>query len=336
MKVENIILKERQTERDNAISAIRLISMIFIVLCHFFQYYDNELAWWFNVGVYIFFAVSGFLYGSRNIMDPISFIKKNFKKILVPYYIFLIPAIIFYFIFAPNKITLFSAVKAFFCAGTIQGLGNLWFVGYILFCYLITPYLYWIVKKLENSSFIRMIISFTVILIFVQILGILFNSYFRPDRISGYIIGYFIAVLYKKYGFYLLKYLCVFIDVLCIFVNGVRIYFKYILHLKTGTLFNYFENYAHLILGLAVFLTLYIAFKNIKNNRILKFSDKYSYSVYIVHQFFILSPFNLMTITLIKPFNWVIVLALVAVAAIILKYISEKILRFIEKILRPF
>ena len=121
MKVENIILKERQTERDNAISAIRLIAMIFIVLCHFFQYYDNELAWWFNVGVYIFFAVSGFLYGSRNIMDPISFIKKNFKKILVPYYIFLIPAIIFYFIFAPNKITLFSAVKPFFAREQFKG-----------------------------------------------------------------------------------------------------------------------------------------------------------------------------------------------------------------------
>lgn len=335
MKLENT-LTVRQTERDNAISAIRLIAMIFIVLCHFFQYYDNELAWWFNVGVYIFFAVSGFLYGNKDITDPISFIKKNFKKILIPYYIFLIPAIILYFIFAPNKITLLSAVKSIFCVGTIQGLGNLWFVGYILFCYLITPYLYWVVKKLENSSLIRLIISFAVILIFVQILGILLNSYFRPDRISGYIIGYFIAVMYKKYGFCFLKYLCVFTDILCIFANGIRIYFKYILHLKTGSLFSYFENYAQLILGLAIFLTLYIAFKNIKNNRIFKLSDKYSYSVYIVHQFFILSPFNLMAITFINPFNWIIVLAAVAVSSLILKYISEKILRYSVKRLKPF
>ena len=59
--------------------------MVLIIACHFLQYYGNELAWWLNVGMQIFFVVSGFLYGNKNINDPIQFIKQRLKKILIPY-----------------------------------------------------------------------------------------------------------------------------------------------------------------------------------------------------------------------------------------------------------
>lgn len=45
--------KEKQV-RDIKISFIRMIAMFSIILCHFFQYYHLELAWWFNVGVQVF------------------------------------------------------------------------------------------------------------------------------------------------------------------------------------------------------------------------------------------------------------------------------------------
>lgn len=40
--------------KNYAISLIRLISMLFIIICHVLQNIGHELAWWFNVGVQIF------------------------------------------------------------------------------------------------------------------------------------------------------------------------------------------------------------------------------------------------------------------------------------------
>lgn len=63
-----------------AISYSRFIAMVMIVLCHFFQFYNNELAWWFNVGVQIFLIISGFLYGMKSIEDPCLFYSDRCKK----------------------------------------------------------------------------------------------------------------------------------------------------------------------------------------------------------------------------------------------------------------
>lgn len=38
-------VKSDLIKRDNAISFIRFVSMIMIVLCHFLQYFNLELAW---------------------------------------------------------------------------------------------------------------------------------------------------------------------------------------------------------------------------------------------------------------------------------------------------
>lgn len=35
-------------KKDYTISIIRVLSMVSIVLCHFFQYYDIEIAWQFK------------------------------------------------------------------------------------------------------------------------------------------------------------------------------------------------------------------------------------------------------------------------------------------------
>ena len=69
------------TGKNAAIEYIRVIGMVLILLCHFSQYYGSDLALWFNVGVQIFLIVSGFLYGSKEIEDPVAFIGKQFKKI---------------------------------------------------------------------------------------------------------------------------------------------------------------------------------------------------------------------------------------------------------------
>ena len=48
------------SQYDYSISMIRAMSMVAIITCHFMQYLDIELAWWFNVGVQVFLCISGY------------------------------------------------------------------------------------------------------------------------------------------------------------------------------------------------------------------------------------------------------------------------------------
>ncbi len=318
------------SKQDNAISYVRLVAMAMIVLCHFFQFYSCELAYWFNVGVQIFFVISGFLYGSKDIDSPIDFICRQFKKILIPYYVFLTVAFVLYAIFARASLSLDAVARAVFCVGTVDGLGHLWFIGYILACYLLTPYLYWLRKKIEGYSLLGMTLIYIAVCLMLVVLGTLTNSYFRPDRICCYIVGFAISSWSNRCGKGVFKWLLVAFGSLAIILNGVRIYLKYF-HTLSGAgllvkLFTFIEPYCHLLLGVALFLGLYLAFSRLGACILNTLSDKYSFYVYIVHLLFILSPFSTMSLFDFAPLNVLITVVLILGGAIILHLTSNFIL----------
>ena len=239
------------SEKKYNISLLRFIAMSFIILCHFFQYYDLELAWWFNVGVQIFFCISGFLYGGKKITSPIEFIGKNFKKILIPYFCFLIPAIILYFIFHREAITFSTIINALLTSGVINGLGHLWFISYILVCYLITPYLQALADKMRKLKWQAFLCVCVVLTIIGFVLSHSFNSFFVFSRIFCYIFGYFAAVFLQNYKNNTFKFLTCMLILLALVMNMVRIYFKYI-NPRNFILFNSFIEYSHALLGISI------------------------------------------------------------------------------------
>lgn len=127
------------TDKEDYISFLRFGAMCSIVLCHLLQFYGNALAWWFNVGVQIFLIISGFLYGRKEEIKAVSFIAKEFKKILLNYYVYLIVLLPFYVLVFHNPFSIKAFLKLLLGVGDVPGLGHLWFVSTILFCYLITP-----------------------------------------------------------------------------------------------------------------------------------------------------------------------------------------------------
>ena len=303
--------------------------MLMIILCHFLQYYGNELAWWFNVGVQIFFVISGFLYGNKEILNPIDFIIKQFKKILLPYYVFIVPLSIVYFIFSKESISISSCVKLFVCAGTIKGIEHLWFIGYILLCYVITPYLYWISKKAEQCSIVQMTKVYLGVVCITILVGVIFESYFVPSRICCYIIGYFIANYYKKYGLKCIKKITILFWLVNVPLNLIRVYFKYYNIIPKDSfmrsVFNFIEPYAHMILGIGLFLGQYLLFQRTKTFGVVKLSDKFSYYIYIVHHMFVLGPYNIMALTPVEAINWCIVIIAVCISALVLYVVSSKL-----------
>ena len=81
------------TTESVAISYFRVMALVSIISCHIFQALDNRWAWVLNMGVQVFFFISGFLYGHKDIQDWIRWYKNRFKKIYFP---FIITAIVFY------------------------------------------------------------------------------------------------------------------------------------------------------------------------------------------------------------------------------------------------
>ena len=77
-----------------SISCIRVVATLLIILCHVVQEYNNSILAMtgqiFNVGVIIFFFMSGFLYGDKEITNVGKWISNRFVRLMLPIYIFLI------------------------------------------------------------------------------------------------------------------------------------------------------------------------------------------------------------------------------------------------------
>ena len=305
---------------------IRLLSMFSIIACHFCQYYNSEWAWWLNVGVQIFFIISGFLYGNKSIDAPLLWLKKRFVKILTPYYIFLTLAIIGYLIISPETLGLNNIISSYFVVGKIKGISHLWFVSYILFCYIITPYLVFIRDYLSNKNTLFAISSILMIFGVYSIIEILINGHFRPGMVGCYILGYFTAVFVKRTGDRTLN-ICFWISLIPTIVTYIiYCYFHYVCGLVMKGVLVHITDYSHAFLGYTLTMFLMIVFKNMQGSRILEYSDKYSYEIYLVHQLFILSPLTLLTYSQNRITNMAIAMVAIIVSGVILNSMNKTLL----------
>lgn len=151
-----MILSGDGKTRSNTINLIRVLSCFLIVWNHISSHILNGVfnkILWANIGVQIFFFMSGYLYSDKEIQDKAGWLKKNIVKIIKPYWIYL--AIIFPVIASidigrlsiMNVAAAFIGIQGFHSSFLIEGLGQHWFISYILLCYLLTP---WILYKQKN------------------------------------------------------------------------------------------------------------------------------------------------------------------------------------------
>ena len=325
-KVRNYLSTSTGGGKNTTISIIRLLAMMSIIACHFCQYYNSEWAWWLNVGVQVFFIISGYLYGSKSIDEPILWLKKRFIKILTPYYIFLTLAIVGYLIVSPDLLGVGNLLLSYLVVGTIKGISHLWFVSYILFCYIITPYLAAIRDYLSNKSKLYTFSCIAVIVCIYSIIEILIDGHFRPGMIGCYILGFYTAVFVRLTGERSLL-ICFWVSLIpTIISNYVYCHLHYIQGLDMKGLLVHITDYSHAFLGYSITMLLMLLFtKNIRG-RILEYSDKYSYEIYLVHQLFILSPLTLLSFCHSRAINITITFITILVAGVILNNISKAVL----------
>ena len=305
-----------------SISYIRLVATLMIVLCHLLQYYGNRFAYFFNVGVQIFFLVSGFLYGTKDVSFSVDWFKRRFIKIATPYYILVFTVSVIYLLFARADFSWNEFIRVLTFTGDMKGIEHLWFVPYILFCYLITPYL----KAFSSVSKGGVILS----ILLYNIIGVLTPFQFHVPEVDCYIFGFIMANRFQQSGWKKeLNILCVLSLVLSIAMNLFRLYARMIMHAVwvEGKAFYWFELYSHMMMGLALFTLMLICFDNLKDNSVLNLSDKYSYEVYLVHHLFLLSPVAILQLPFNPIVNCILSITAIVVTAWLLKLAENKILK---------
>ena len=99
--------------------------------------------------------------------------------------------------------------------------------------------------------------------------------------------------------------------------------------------YGYFKNYNHVLLGVFLFSIMKMVFERIdfwpRIKQFLNITDKFSYETYLVHQFLILGPFSLMTLTPYLGINILLILIGICILAWLLKQAENKILKVIAK-----
>ena len=319
------------TTRDHTISLLRFLSFCSIVVCHFFQYYGHPLAWWFNLGVQIFLVISGYLYGQKGIpADPLTFVKKNFAKILRPYWTVITLALV---VGTATGLILLHPRHIFeivFLGNYIPGGEHLWFVSCILLCYLITP-LFARLLSAHAKDKRKLVLH---VLFFCFIIQALSSSTlvprFNAAWVNCYLLGFTLGYVLKNQLFHREHLAATFLTLSL--GNILQIYLSYGLHWQFSERGQWYYliwcDYNHVFLGLSLFLVLKILFEHIHFDRhrwllkLLTLSDKYSYEAYLVHQFFIFSAFSLMAL-LPAPWNMTLVTFLAIPAATIVLHLLD-------------
>lgn len=302
-----------------SISYIRLVATIMIVICHYLQAYDNKFAFFFNVGVQVFFLISGFLYGGKKVDFSLDWFKRRFLKIAKPYWVVVLAVATCYFLFDRASFSGSELLHALFFSGTINGIEHLWFIPYILVCYFITPYL----RILKNESFWGILL----VVVFYNIVSILTPFHFHASDVTCYIIGFLMTGCEREDNKKMLKQICFISIPVALIMNIYILYVKWMqADFPNDALHNWLWSYGHSAMGVAFFSIMLLAFKNMKENRLTRCSDKYSYEIYLVHHFFLLSPWAILQLPLPDFFNIILSLVAILLAAYGLKNIETRIL----------
>ena len=284
------------------------------------QYCSLVLAWWFNVGVQIFFCISGYLYGQKKSFLPLNFYKRRFKKILHPYWIIVAIFGVVEVAFFRNDFSIKHFIGALLCRTTISGGEHLWFIPVILMCYVITPLLNAVRDRKASNGLKDVIITVFITTLFFG----LFASSFNPAWMSCYVLGFWIGVNKQEHFFSENAFLVIF-GILAIPLNLIQAYLSYLLKPEfiNGRIYAYWCNYNHVWLGIFIFLALMMITRNVRwgvnSRKVLDLADRYSYETYLVHQFFILGPMSLMAVTSWLPLNIIIIYGCILVSAFALK-----------------
>lgn len=303
-----------------ALSIIRVMAMMLIIACHVCQCYGYKMAFVFNVGVQLFFVISGFLYGKLELpQSPFEFYKKRLVKVYLPYILWVLLIVVVYSVFGLYRVTVKQIVFYVFnlqgFATPIEGLNHLWFLTVLMFCYLTTPWVKKIMLKHESWFVVLFVVCCIVEFLLLK----------KLYSLIAWIALYYVGLVF---GFHYSKRLSNIILVACS-VALIILGMKFNIDMLTSEESTEYSIWLHWIMGLFLFSAIYrcLSSVSISNHKIgvVSHFDKLSYDVYLIHHPLIMGPLSLMFITKYCCLNVIIMLVSVYLLALVFHLIHTKI-----------
>ena len=132
------------------------MAMLFIIACHFCAHLGNNmLSEVFQVGVFIFFFISGFLYGDKKIDDYKKWFLNRVKRIFIPLYLYILLNICLHGGITINKtliFQLFNLQGLFMIFQKMSLIDGPWFFTVIMICYILLIFIKKEEDKLDKCS----------------------------------------------------------------------------------------------------------------------------------------------------------------------------------------
>ena len=314
-------MKALSTSQSNARSIIRVMAMILIVSCHITQGYDQQIAFILNVGVQIFFLISGFLYGKVEISSAMDFYKKRVVKIYIPFIVVVLLFASLYAIFGVEQVSWKQLIPYVFnlqaFAKAIEGFNHMWFLTVIMICYLVTPIAKYLLKNKLYLFVSLLVIASVVEFVFVQ----------KMYSIAAWIVLYLFGMCMgcfdtKKVNAITTVASGVILAILMVFFQLSRL---------TDPMWAYYSVWLHCVLAIFLFGVLYAILTkiDIKLPKCLRFVNNISYEVYLVHHILILGPLSLLFLTPSKTINIVLIL----IITFVLSFALNQLMNLIKRIL---
>ena len=314
------------------ITLLRSFAVFCILTCHFLSAHSNifvsMFSQFFNVGVQIFFVISGFCLGLQGeILYKVKWYLKRIKRIFVSYELFcLLLALIYIMMNLKFDYRQWISLVFGFQGSNVRilGAGQTWFVSSLLLCYFCTPFISELWKLIKNKRVVK------YLFIFILIFGLIFISFILPvnyvttlSPIFFYSIAYILG--FENIHLRFNKNTAIIAFICSIIALAIRLLGKF---LCDGTiLYNeIIVGYTHYALAFSSLVIFAVIFKNINGKSkifdFINWIDKISFEIYLVHYMFIVGPVSLIHITNYFILNIVVVLMVTLLIAYILNKIS--------------
>lgn len=328
--------KSKLKERFVVASVLRLISALLIFAFHYLLTFTGYGKTFFPLyfAVQVFLFISGFLYGDKKIKNLKEFYLKNFAKILVPVIVVLIIFTALLFVFKAFSIELpldNSAHKG----PPMNIFGHLWFVYAIIMCYGITPMLAYVCDYRMNSDTskkAKIVQLFEIILVLLTVVNIVSVYFGGQFIIVAYLLGYY----FKRFRHKItsnnrVSFLFMSSILFIVSVVGYALCMSYTT--SPSLVERFFREVCCLGIGASICIFVFSFSTKNKNQTqkktpfILRVSDKYSYTFFLVHHFLLIGGLSIFYMNLQEPFRLIIALVGSMIGAFIVQLISQPIIK---------
>lgn len=306
----------------NFCTYIRIFAMMSIVLCHTVAQHDNPYvqmsAQFFNIGVLIFFCLSGFLFGRKGMnTSTCEWYKRRLKRIYIPWLLFVAVLGVIHFVQGHDILTWNWAKLILGIQGTevgVQGAGHTWFITCLLLCYALTPLLSSIILRVK-PRIVCIILACAPIALAIFPMRI----FTLLSPVCWYGIAFIAGTKYND------NWLTLRNGMIAMAVAICSLALRFIVRIMVGSSFLH-ENfnisetflydklcvsYTQFIAALGIMLFLAVLFKGSKVGLMGKYVNDISFEIYLYHYMLCVGPISLF----VHEMSWTVSTLLVIVCA---------------------